>query len=63
MRIVALLFALMLIGCTGESTQSIDKMRRCLGGYVKSICNTRSGRGSNGSGSEQPVLWHMMTSP
>jgi hypothetical protein len=47
----------------GRSTQSIDKMRRCLGGYVKSICNPRSSRGSNGSGSEQPVLWHMMASP
>jgi hypothetical protein len=34
-------------------------MRRGLGGYGKSVCNARSGRGSNGSGSEQPVLWHV----
>jgi hypothetical protein len=43
-----------------RSAQSIDKMRRRLGGYVKSVCNARPSRGSNGSGSEQPVLWHMM---
>ena len=41
----------------GRSAQSIDKMRRGVGGYVKSVCNTRSSCGSNGSRSKQPVLW------
>jgi hypothetical protein len=42
-----------------RSAQSIDKMRSGLGGYVESICNTRPSRGSNGSGSKQPVLWYV----
>jgi hypothetical protein len=41
----------------GRSAQSIDKMRRCLGGYVKSVCITRSSCGSNGNWPKQPMLW------
>ena len=35
-----------------RSAESIDKMRRSLGSFIKSVCNTRPSRSSNGNGSK-----------
>jgi len=35
-----------------RSAESTDKMRRSLGSFIKSVCNTRPSRSSNGNGSK-----------
>jgi hypothetical protein len=36
--------------------ESADKVRRGLGGFIKSVCNTQARGGGDGNGPEQPLL-------
>jgi hypothetical protein len=39
-----------------RSAENTDEMRRCLGGFIKSVDNTQPRSGGNGNGSQQPLL-------
>jgi hypothetical protein len=39
-----------------RSPESADKMRRGLGGFIKSVCHTQARGGGDGNGPEQPLL-------
>jgi hypothetical protein len=39
-----------------RSPESADKMRRSIGGFIKSVCHTQARGGGDGNGPEQPLL-------
>jgi hypothetical protein len=39
-----------------RSPESADKMRRGLGGFIKSVGNTQARGGGDGNGPQQPLL-------
>jgi hypothetical protein len=43
-------------GMRWRSDEYTDKMRRGLGGFIKSVYNTQPRSGGNGNGSQQPLL-------